>query len=144
MIRLEEVNEDNWREDLAVAPEQKTYVANAVTLMARAYAYRKYNSYACVIYDDDTPVGMALYYDCPDYGAYDFSQFFIDERYQGRGYGKQAAQMILDRMRSEGRYSKAVLCFIDGNDAAKSLYEGLGFHLTGEEDEDEIIMEMEL
>ena len=40
MIRLEDVNEKNWRIPFAVTDEQKQYVANSTTLLARAYAYR--------------------------------------------------------------------------------------------------------
>ena len=40
-------------------------------------------------------------------------------------------------------YDKAVLCYIEGNDAAKNLYESFGFVET-DRDEDEIIMEMNL
>ena len=36
---------------------------------------------------------------------------------------------------------KVILCYIDGNEAAKNMYEKLGFHLTGESDGNEIIME---
>ena len=57
---------------------------------------------------------MALYYDCDECNVYDFSQLFIGERYQGNGFGIEAA---------------------------KNLYEKLGFYLTGECDEDEIVME---
>lgn len=52
---------------------------------ARAYAYRDENSRAYFLYEGETAVGMGLYYDCPELGAYEFSQFFIDQRYQGRG-----------------------------------------------------------
>ena len=84
---------------------------------------------------------MALYYDCEELSAYDFSQLFIDARYQGRGFGLEASRQILKEMEQDGKYDKAVLCYIDGNDAAKNLYETLGFRLTGERDEEEIIME---
>ena len=87
---------------------------------------------------------MALYYDCPELEEYIFSQLFIDERYQGRGYGKTAAKRILDKMRSEGKFRKVGLCYVEGNDAAKAMYEGLGFYHTGEADEDEIVMECDL
>nr|MCR5330400.1 GNAT family N-acetyltransferase [Lachnospiraceae bacterium] len=106
--------------------------------------YRNQRSKAFVIYADNTPVGMALYYDIDECEAYDFSQFFIDSRYQKRGYGITAANMILDMMKKDGRYDKVYLCYIDGNDAARCMYEKLGFKATGEEDEDEIIMVKEL
>lgn len=95
-----------------------------------------------MIYDDETPVGMALYYDFED--SYNFSQFFIDERYQGRGLGYKAAKMILNDMQADGVYDKVVLCYIDGDEAAKQLYLKLGFYHTGEAEEDEIVMEKRL
>ena len=144
MIHLEDVTEFNWREELSVAEKQKKYVSEPMRLLARAYAFRNKGSCAYVIYNDEEPVGMALYHDCPELDAYDFSQLFIDARYQGNGYGRTAARLILERMKQEGKYDKVILCYIEGNDAARTLYESLGFQHTGEADEDEIIMEMKL
>ncbi len=141
MIKLEPVGPENWRLNLNVSENQKNYVANKTVLLARAYAFRESRSNAFIIYNDETPVGMALYYDCESLNAYDFSQLFIDERYQGKGYGTEASKQILDLMLKDGKYNKAVLCFIDGNETAKQMYEKLGFYLTGERDEDEVIME---
>ncbi len=141
MVRLESVNPENWRLGLRVSREQKNYVADSAGILARAYAYRESRSRAFIIYNDETPVGMALYYDCEYYKNYDFSQLFIDERYQRKGYGIEAARLILDLMIQDGKYDKVVLCYIEGNDAAKNMYEKLGFYLTGERDDDEIIME---
>lgn len=139
MIRLEAINPDNWRLDLHVSDGQKTFVANSTVMLARAYAYRESRSRAFVIYDDETPVGMALYYDMED--AYNFSQFFIDERYQGKGLGYKSAEMIIHEMEKDGAYNKVVLCYVDGDEAAKRLYLKLGFYHTGEAEEDEIVME---
>lgn len=141
MIRLENVNPENWRLGLRVSQEQKKYVADSAGILARAYAYRESRSRAFIIYNDETPVGMALYYDCEYYNTYDFSQLFIDERYQRKGYGIEAARLILNLMTKDGKYDKVVLCYIEGNDAAKNMYEKLGFYLTGEREEDEIVME---
>ena len=141
MIKLVTIDPGNWRLGLKVSETQKRFVAESARILARAYAYRESRSNAYVIYNDDLPVGMALYYDCDELNAYDFSQFFIDERYQGNGFGIEAARQILEMMKSDGKYDKVTLCYIDGNKAAKNMYEKLGFHLTGECDEDEIIME---
>ena len=140
MIRLVDIDPDNWRLGLKVSRSQKTHVADSATLLARAYAYRDYRSRAFVIYDDDTPVGMGLYYDLPEMECYDLSQLFIDERYQGRGYGKAATQLVLDAMKQDGKYGKVALCYVEGNDVAKQMYEKLGFVET-ERDGDEIVME---
>jgi len=144
MIHLQEITPDNWRLGLRVREDQKRFVANSAALLARAYAYRNCRSRAFIIYNDETPVGMGLYYDCDELKLYDLSQFFIDERYQGKGYGYAAMQIIIDEMKKDGKYTRVTLCFIDGDDAAKSLYVKCGFTLTGEVDDDEILMELKL
>lgn len=141
MIRLVTVTPDNWRLGLKVSETQKSFVSDSMKLLARAYAYRNSRSNAFVVYNDDIPVGMALYYDCEEANAYDFSQLFIDERYQGNGYGTEAAKQILELMKDDGKYDRVILCYIDGNKAARNMYEKIGFHLTGERDGNEIVME---
>ena len=143
MVHLDDIDPSNWRLDLKVAESQKKYVANSAVMMARAYAYREQRSRAFVIYNDETPIGMGMYHDCPELNAYDLSQLFIDERYQGKGYGKASTKLVLDAMQQDGKYNKVVLCYIEGNNAAKNLYESLGFIET-DRDKDEIIMELEL
>ena len=143
MIRLEDIDAGNWRIPLSVSKDQEQYVASTTTILARAYAYREQRSRAFVIYDNETPVGMVLYHDEDSLDAYIFSEILIDERFQGKGYGTAATKLVLDRMKEDGRYHKVVLCYIEGNDAAKKLYEQFGFVET-DRDEDEIIMELTL
>jgi len=143
MIRLVDIDPDNWRCPLKVSKSQKSYVADPVTMLARAYAYRNQRSRAFVICENETPVGMGLYHDCPELEAFDFSQLFIDERYQGRGYGKAAVKRVLDILKHDGQYRKVVLCYIEGNNAAKKLFEQYGFEEI-DRNEDEIIMELKL
>ena len=142
--KIRKNNPGNWRHKLQVSPEQSKYVANSTVLLARAYAFREYRSNALLIMNDEIPVGMALYYDDVETGSYDFSQIFIDERYQGRGYGLEAAKLILTSMEEDGKFDKVTLCFIEGNETAEKMYETLGFEPTGEADGDEIIMEKKL
>ena len=141
MIHLIDIDPGNWRLGLKVSEAQKNYVADPYTMLARAYAYREQRSRAFVIYHDETAVGMGMYHDCPEYDAFDLSQIFIDERYQGRGYGRAATKLVLDAMKQDGKYKKAILCYIEGNNAARKLYEGFRF-VEIDRDEDEIIMEL--
>ena len=144
LITLMPVNPDNWRLGLRVKPEQERFVANSTAILARAYAYRYNNSHAFVIYHNTTPIGMALYYDDDEVNAYVFSQFFIDQNYQGLGYGERAAKTVIQLMLADDKYNKVLLCYIEGDIPAKNLYEKLGFVHTGERDEDEIMMELKL
>lgn len=142
-IHLEEVDPGNWRVDIGVSEAQQHFVSNLSRTLARAYAYRNSRSRAYIVYAEETPVGVAMYYDIEEMQAYDFSQFFIDARYQGRGYGRAACKLVLDEMKQDGRFRKIVLCYIEGNDAAEKMYRSFGFQPTGEVDEDEICMSLE-
>ncbi len=139
-IHLEPVDPENWRTRFELTEEQEHFVAKPAVILARAWAFRDYGSKAFIIYVDETPVGMALYYGIDDPAGYCFSEFFIDRRYQGKGYGKEAAGQVLDMMKAERKYDKVWLCYIEGNEAARKMYEGLGFRDNGEPDGDEIIM----
>ena len=143
MIRLLPVTPDNWRVRLEVSEAQKGFVAPPEVILARAWAYRNERANAFMIYADDTPVGMALYYDDDEYGCYDLSQLFIDERFQGRGYGSEALRQLLEMMTADGRYPKVSLCYIDGNTESERLYGKFGFYRTYEEEEgdEELMME---
>lgn len=47
-------------------------------------------------------------------------------------------------MREDGRYRKVILCYVEGDIAAETLYTKLGFTLNGVRDGDEIGMEYDL
>ena len=105
--------------------------------------YRARRSRAFLICADDLPVGMGLYYDEPELQSYDLSQMFIDARYQSRGYGKAAVRAILDELKADGQYDKVTLCYIEGNETARKLYESFGF-VEIDRDGDEIVMQLPL
>ena len=140
MIRLEPIGPDNWREELAVREDQREFVSEPNKILARAYAYREERSQARLILEGSTPVGMLMWYDYPEQERYVFSQLFIDQRYQGRGLGEQAARMALDEMRADGRFPRVVLCYITGNESGRSLYEKLGFRLIKTVEDENIML----
>ena len=144
MLRLEPITPDNWREPLRVREDQRSYVAEGAVLLARAYAYREQHSEARRIVADGVPVGMVLWHDWPEGRRYILSQLYIDQRYQGRGYGREASLLVLDAMRRDGLYSQCELCYVEGDDPARRLYESLGFRPTGDDDENEIGMVLTL
>lgn len=143
MVHLVEIDGGNWRVPLKVSKAQEIYVASSTTILARAYAYRDSRSRALLIHEDETPIGMVLYHDDESLAAYIFSEIFIDEQFQGKGYGRVATRLVLDDMKKDGKYNKVILCYIEGNDAAQKLYESFGF-VEVDRDEDEIIMELGL
>lgn len=142
MLRLVDVTPGNWRCQLAVSPEQKDFVADRVGILARAYVYRADRSHAVFLVEDKTGVGMALWRECGDENAYVLDDLFIDARYQGRGYGTAALALILDLLRREGKFPRVILCYVEGNDAARKFYEKSGFRRNFHDFEDEVEMEL--
>ena len=139
MIRLTEITEENWLEaaSLSVKEEQKAFLAPAAGIIARGYVYRNCGGRVIVIQNDDVIVGLALVREFTDEPlGYDLQQFMIDERFQGRGYGSAALQLILDELRAEGHYDHVEVCVKKADTEAIRLYEKHGFTDSGYVDED--------
>ena len=97
------------------------------------YAEGKMIGYVMVIYDYDVP-------------EYDIWHMMIDESSQGRGYGGDALDRVLDYIRTKPfrDSDRVALTCNKGNPVARKLYERKGFVATGVEDEDEIEMALTL
>ena len=142
---LAEITPANWRAAVEVREDQQQYVTPRDKLLARAYGFLDDRSQARLILCEETPVGMALWYDCPEENAYALIEFFIDGRFQGQGYGRRAVELILEEMRRDGRYDQVVICYIRENTAAGRFWERLGFVLDpGEEEQAEPVMRRSL
>lgn len=143
MIRLVDIDNETGCTDLAVAEDQQKFVCNSLVMLARAWLHRRLHPRVFNVYVDDIAVGMGMYLDDPEKNAYDFCQIFIDERYQGKGYGKAAVGLVLDAMREEGKYEKVSMCYVEGNDVSRKLFEQFGF-VEVSHPWDEIFMERTL
>ena len=133
-IRLSEITEENWMEvaSLSVEDGQKRFVAPAQGILARGYVYRNCGGRAYVIEADGTIVGAALVREFTEEPlGYDLQQFMIDRRYQGRGYGTRALELILDELRREGRYDHVEVCVKKDDETAIRLYLKAGFRDSG-------------
>ncbi len=132
MIHLEKVIGDNYRIfiKLKVKDDQKKFIANNSNIFAKAYAF--YNEATIYgIYNDDTPVGLALVREYLDDNSYIFDQLMIDEKYQGNGFGRKATELILNDLKNRNKFNKILLCYVEDDEAAKNLYSSLGFEHTG-------------
>ena len=138
-MRLISVTEDNWMDvaSLSVKEEQKKYVAPAIGILARGYVYPDCNAKIYAFENDGVIVGTALVREFTDEPlGYDLQQFMIDEKYQGKGYGSRALELILDELRKEGRYDHVELCVKKADAEAIRLYGKHGFADSGYVDED--------
>lgn len=139
MIRLIEINEENWMAfaALRVREEQKGFLDSAIGILARGYAYRACRARVIGLAEGETPLGLALVKDLDEEPAcYDLQQFMIDERYQGRGFGTQALKLLLAELERERKYTCSEVCVKKENAAALRLFAKLGFTDTGYVDPD--------
>ncbi len=141
-IYLREVTRENWREtlQLAVRPEQQRFVADyaPIAAIALAKAYIRpggaiWTPYA--IYAGVTMVGfLALAYEPDTADQYWLFHFFIDQRYQGRGYGRAALQRFIELVRREYPQCQMLQLVVHPeNVVAQRLYTAAGFRPTGTE-----------
>lgn len=104
-LHFEQISPKNWRifNALNVKKEQEQWVASNVTILARAYVYREYNSTVYAIYDSTTPIGLLMQRDYFDVGktCCVLDQFMIAEQFQGKGFGKKTMQQWIFLIKEE-------------------------------------------
>ncbi len=158
-LHLVKVNERNYREliDLRVAKEQRNFVASNAISLAQAYDTVADGKFAqCFgIYDGDTPVGFAMIgHNSEEYEgmaevyrhSYCLWRFMIDQRYQKRGYGRDALWLLLDYVLTfpDGEEALWSTSYEPENEVAAKLYHDFGFAENGEKDVDEIVAVLKL
>ena len=141
MVELKPLTEDNFIDvfNLKLAPGQDEFVSHPIRSLAQAYVYRD-QCQPFGIYADGEMVGyvMVIYdYDVPEYDVW---HMMIDESMQGRGYGSEALDRVIDYIKSKpfGDSGRIALTVNKDNLTARKLYEQKGFAATGVEDEDEV------
>ena len=160
MIRLVKITGKNVWDilKLRVRENQRSFVASNDTSIIEAYIAQNENGHAFPfgIYDDETPVGFCMigygvddsWTDAPAVAkdSYNIWRLMIDERFQGKGFGKEAMNRILDFIKTEpcGSAETCWLSYEPENTAAKKLYHSFGFQETGDFDENEIIATLNL
>lgn len=158
-LHLRRVDGSNLWEllDLSVTTEQEEadFVASNNVSILEAYACLVEGRYALPfgIYDGEVPVGfLMLGYDSQEgdpgiaAGNYCLWRLMVDERYQRRGYGRRAAELALDYIRTFpcGPAELCWLSYVPENDTARALYHSLGFRETGELADDELVAALPL
>jgi diamine N-acetyltransferase len=140
-IELTEIHKDNLREflRLKVAPAQEKFVAPNAVSVAQAYFHRD-TAWFRGISEGGMPVGFLMLSDDRAKQEYFLWRFMIDERFQGRGFGRRALERLFEHVKTlPGATSIGTSC-VDAPGGPGPFYEALGFTYTGELDEGERVM----
>lgn len=137
------INDENFRDfwKLSVSLKQKKQVANNTKILARAFAYRDFEPVIFGIVEKGKPIGLLFYrnYHKDNEKIKWLDQIMIDKKHQHKGYGTLAVQKIIDMLKND-KTKQLYLCYKEGHDEVLKFYEKLGFKKTGNNDEDEIEM----
>lgn len=152
-LSIRPVTKYNWQEliDLKVREDQQHFVAPNVYSIAEAQfeaddEQGHWVSYPFGIYDGETPVGFFMYglnFDLPKMQAY-VVRLMVDEKYQGKGYGKFGIEKMIEIFRAEECVKVAGICYEPDNDVVRKLYAKYGFEETGELLEGEVLALLKL
>ncbi|MBR2067079.1 MAG: GNAT family N-acetyltransferase [Solobacterium sp.] len=118
---------------------QKELVNPAWFSIGRAYLFKEDN-YPCIICNEELkPIGFINL--CKWLGegdAFSFS-YYIDKNYQGKGYGKSAAEVAIQILKAADSKKPIKLATERENKKAQGLYTSLGFKLLNELDGDDLV-----
>lgn len=139
MVQFREIDRHNFWDviDLKVAAEQKNFIATNLFSLAQAKAYPE--CICLAIYAEEVLVGFVMYCIDEDDGEYWIYRLMIDEKYQGKGYGKKAMQKLMALIQEDTSRHVLYLSFEPDNHLAKSLYENLGFEHDGRVIDGEVV-----
>lgn len=142
-ITLAPITPDNLRTVLALqtTPEQQRFVAPVPISLAQASLSP--HAYTRVILHGSEPVGFLMLEVGERPGVVYLWRFLIDHRHQGRGHGRAAIEALIALVGGWG-VPRLELSYQPGEGNPGPFYRRLGFVETGEIEEGEHVMGMDL
>lgn len=149
-VTLREITAETVRRitDLSVRPEQERFVAsNAVSL---AQALFTPEAWYRAIQVGDEPAGFVMLYDeslrpeppeRPEIGVW---RLMVDTRFQGRGVGTAALELVVEHVRAKGLFSTLLVSCVPGKGSPEPFYLRAGFRPTGRIEDGERELELPL
>jgi len=146
-LELRPVTVENWNSliKLKVREDQKNFVASNLYSIAEAqFGFEEeghWNLLPFGLYMHDEPVGFAM--TGLNYAHSHFQglivRLMVDEKYQGRGYGRSAMEWMLTTFRADESVHVVCITYEPDNNPARKLYASVGFEETGEFMENEVV-----
>lgn len=142
-MELREITGDNYQRilDLSTGKGQEKFVTANLYSLAHAWVFQK-TARPYALYEGEEPVGFIMLDWRPEEKTAEIWRFMIDHRYQGKGHGRAAMELALEKIRQARLFDRVQLYYVPGNETAQALYRSLGFRETGNTLDGEIQMEL--
>lgn len=133
---------------LRVAPGQDRFVGGVEESIREAAETPEGAPWYRAIYAGDEPVGFVMlsWNVTPQpgiIGPWFLWRLLIDERFQGRGFGRGALRLVVELIRAEGA-TELLTSYQPGDGEPWPFYERFGFVPTGEVDGTEVVLRLDL
>jgi diamine N-acetyltransferase len=139
MVALREVTAENIHAvvSLSEASDEELVAPNDLSI---AEWLLRDDAWLQAIYADDTPVGLVMVQDIPDWHIYHVWRLMVGRGYQGRGFGRSAMEQVMERYkRRPGAYMLTTFV-ADRDENAEGFYTKLGFERDGRQQMEQIGM----
>ncbi|PLT30717.1 GNAT family N-acetyltransferase [Peribacillus deserti] len=150
-VNLIAATRDNWLEAIAlnVHHDQADFVPSAAVSLAKVHIKPDGDGVTYLpfcIYHEEHMVGFIMHaFEEDTTNMYWINGFFIDARYQRKGFGRSALLQMTAYIRSSFPQCEEIrLTVHKHNSNARRLYEQAGFQTTGEVWDDEVVMALDL
>lgn len=151
-VTLGEISDVNRDAVLAlhVAPEQEQFVGSVAGALADAAEYPHARPWYRAVFAGGDPVGFVMVSwnvqpQPPEIiGPWYLWKLIIDERFQGRGFGREVVRQVAELVRAEGAV-ELLTSYVPRAGGPAGFYQRLGFVPTGDHDANgEIIVRLVL
>ncbi|MGD8822801.1 MAG: GNAT family N-acetyltransferase [Anaerolineales bacterium] len=145
-VSLQEITTDTVSEICKLTdtlPEyQRKFVASNAYSIAQAHFEPK--AWFRGIYAGDEPVGFLMLYDDVEEQEYFLWRLMIAGPHQGKGFGKQAIELLLDYVRTRPGATSLLTSYVPDERGPGEFYRRLGFKPTGEILDGETVIKLDL
>ena len=137
-------------ERLRVAPGQERFVDGVAASLTEAAATPHCRPWPRAVYAGDQPVGFVMLADDVPPGTPDIPwryylwRMLIDARFQGRGHGRAALDLVVAYLRTRPGADALVTSIVPGEGSPLGFYLRYGFRETGEMFDHEQVLRLPL
>ncbi|MEG3309145.1 GNAT family N-acetyltransferase [Streptococcus suis] len=139
MIELREISDENFHDCLHIDSgiSKEDYVDSVEFSLAEAWSLRPF-SHPKAIYNEGELIGYVSLY-CKDRNG-EIINFLIDKKYQGKGFGRKAAEVCIDYLKTEYSLAQISLPVHEKHLEARKFWKKLGFQESNNIEDDYIFM----